>query len=117
MATIISAWRMVGAQKQLHDNLCMAISGGKGGPCGCAPVWSPINMDPWFAIHWIFANDHQLRCDLVPPTPCLISCRRNTPDLRLYLRGTVKFAVSLSHKELRSYLLPHVWFICCLPWL
>ncbi|CAJ1973123.1 unnamed protein product [Sphenostylis stenocarpa] len=62
-------------------------------------------------------DDHQLRCDLVPPTTCLVSCRRNTLDLRLYLRGTVKFAVSLSYKELRSYLLPQVWFICCFPWL
>ncbi|CAJ1938696.1 unnamed protein product [Sphenostylis stenocarpa] len=50
-----------GAKKQLYDNLCMAISGGKGEPCG-----------------WIFIGDHQLRCDLVPPTLCLISCRRNT---------------------------------------
>ncbi|CAJ1968271.1 unnamed protein product [Sphenostylis stenocarpa] len=55
---------------------------------------------------WIFAGGHQLRCDLVPPTACLVSCRRNTPDLRLYLRGTVKFVVSLSYKDLRSYLLP-----------
>ncbi|CAJ1975169.1 unnamed protein product [Sphenostylis stenocarpa] len=53
---------------------------------------------------WIFAGGHQLRCDLVPPTACLVSCRRNTPDLRLYLRGTVKFAISLSYKELRSYM-------------
>ncbi|CAJ1931196.1 unnamed protein product [Sphenostylis stenocarpa] len=96
MATIISAWRMVGAKKQLHDNLCMAISGGEG---------------------WIFASGHQLRCDLVPPTACLVSSRRNTPDLRLYLKGTVKFAVSLSYKELHSYFLPQVWFICCFPWL
>ncbi|CAJ1978426.1 unnamed protein product [Sphenostylis stenocarpa] len=108
MATIISAWRMVGAKKQLHDNLCMAISGG-----------------------WIFVGGHQLRCDLVPPTACMVSCRRNTPGMVLcllchgwnlklgwlYLRGTVKFAVSLSYKELRSYLLPQVWFICCFPWL
>ncbi|CAJ1949788.1 unnamed protein product [Sphenostylis stenocarpa] len=35
----------------------------------------------------------------------------------LYLRGTVKFAVSFSYKELRSYLLPQVWFICYFPWL
>ncbi|CAJ1972231.1 unnamed protein product [Sphenostylis stenocarpa] len=47
--------------------------------CGCAPVWSPINVDPWFVIRWIFAGGHQLRCDLVPPTACLVSCRRNTP--------------------------------------
>ncbi|CAJ1933903.1 unnamed protein product [Sphenostylis stenocarpa] len=73
MATTTSAWRMVGTKKQLHDNLCMTISGGEGGPCGCAPVWSPINVDPW-----------------------------------LYLRGTVNIVVSLSHEELRSYLLPQV---------
>ncbi|CAJ1978427.1 unnamed protein product [Sphenostylis stenocarpa] len=69
---------------------------------------------------WIFAGSHQLRCDLVPPTACMVSCRRNTPGMVLcllchgwnlkhgwlYLRGTVKFAVSFSYKELRSYLLP-----------
>ncbi|CAJ1972356.1 unnamed protein product [Sphenostylis stenocarpa] len=53
---------MVGTKKQLHDNLCMAISGGEGGPCGCALAGSSSA-----AINF--------RCDLVPPTPCLVSCQ------------------------------------------
>ncbi|CAJ1976257.1 unnamed protein product [Sphenostylis stenocarpa] len=94
MATIISAWRMVGAKKQLHDNLCMAISGGD--VVGSSPA--AINFS-------VTLSHQQLAWYLVGGTP------------RLYLRGIVKFAVSLSYKELRSYLLPQVWFICCFPWL
>ncbi|CAJ1975099.1 unnamed protein product [Sphenostylis stenocarpa] len=68
MATIISAWRMVGAKKQLQDNLCMAISGGD--------VVVPL-LD--------LRRGHQLRCDLVPPTTCLVSCWRNTQCMVLCL--------------------------------
>ncbi|CAJ1975344.1 unnamed protein product [Sphenostylis stenocarpa] len=93
MATIISAWRMVGAKKQLHDNLCMAISGGEGGPCGCAPVWSPINVDPWFVIREIHLFVFVL---LVGSSPAAIN-----------------FGVILSHQQLAWYLVggtPQVWF-------
>ncbi|CAJ1962167.1 unnamed protein product [Sphenostylis stenocarpa] len=59
-------------------------------------------------------SHQQLAWYLVGGTPQSVCDHSN---LRLYLRGTVKFAVSFSYKELRSYLLPQVWFICYFPWL
>ncbi|CAJ1956826.1 unnamed protein product [Sphenostylis stenocarpa] len=71
-ATMVGLVGAVGPVVCMHERRSQKIaprqplhghSGGEGGLCG-----------------WIFVGDHQLRCDLVPPIPCLISCRRNTPS-------------------------------------
>ncbi|CAJ1977107.1 unnamed protein product [Sphenostylis stenocarpa] len=88
MTTIISAWRMVGAKKQLHDNLCMAISGGDVGSSPAAInfgvtlshqqlAWYLVGGTPqvWFCVFSVMVGTSNLvGCILGAPSSSPSAC-------------------------------------------